>query len=151
MSINLSKKFTLTMSRFFQKIMILDRAEKLCQGVTLSQAYAIGTIQRREILTMNELSQELGLAISTLTRIIDVMVRNEIVCRYHSEQDRRKVNICLTEKGKQLAANLEICGQKFWSKIFDQIPDEKKKEVTDNLNLLLKAIEGVEQVCCNQD
>ena len=145
------ESFSAIMSQCIQKIIALDRAEKVCYGVTISQAYAIGAIHKSEIITMKELSQELGLAISTLTRIIDVLVRDEIVCRNQSDLDRRKVNICLTEKGKYLAEKLRDCGEKFWEKIFEAIPNEKKKEITDNLNLLLKAIEGAEKVCCKKN
>ena len=144
------KSFSSIMSLCIQKIIALDRAEKVCYGVTISQAYTIGAIHKRELITMKELSQELGLAISTLTRILDVLVRDDIVCRYQSQQDRRKVNICLTDKGKDLARKLEECGEKFWSKIFEAIPNKKKQEITDNLSLLLKAIEGAEKVCCTK-
>ncbi len=46
------------MSRFVQKIIVLDRAEKFCYGVTLYHAFVIGTLQRKNILSMNELTQE---------------------------------------------------------------------------------------------
>lgn len=144
---DLASQFIDFMSRFVQKIMAMDRAEKYCYGVTLSQAYVVGTLQRKGILSMNELSQELGLAISTLTRIVDVLVRDEVVCRNPSDQDRRKVCICLTEKGKDLAEKLQACTEQFWSKIFDTIPEENKRQVTENLTRLLKAIEGAEQTC----
>ena len=145
------KSFSDIMSLCIQKIITLDRAEKVCFGLTISQAYTIGAIQKNEILTMKQLSQELGLAISTLTRIVDVLVRDNIVCRNHSEQDRRKVNICLTEKGKDLAEKLKECGKLFWTKIFKTIPEEKRQQLTDNLSLLLKAIEGAEKACCTKN
>jgi DNA-binding MarR family transcriptional regulator len=144
------KSFSSIMSLCIHKIIALDRAEKVCYGVTISQAYTIAAIDKRELITMKELSQELGLAISTLTRTLDVLVRDDIVCRYQSQQDRRKVNICLTDTGKDLARKLEECGEKFWSKIFKDIPGKKKQEITDNLRLLLKAIEGAEKVCCTK-
>ena len=148
MSENLNPQFTEIMSRFVQKIMAMDRAEKYCYGVTLSQAYVIATVQRREILSMNELSNELGLAISTLTRIVDVLVRDEIVCRKLSEQDRRKVCICLTKKGEVLGGKLQDCSEQFWSKIYNTIPEIKQMQVTENLTMLLQAIEDADKTCC---
>jgi DNA-binding MarR family transcriptional regulator len=150
MSENLNLQFIEIMSRFVQKIMAMDRAEKYCYGVTLSQAYVTATVQRRKILSMNELSQELGLAISTLTRIVDVLVRDDIVCRNPSEEDRRKVCICLTEKGKELAGKLQACSEQFWSKIYSMIPAKKQVLVTENLDILLQAIEGAEKNCCTK-
>ena len=148
MNENLNSQFIEIMSRFVQKIMAMDRAEKYCYGVTLSQAYVIGAVQRKEMLSMNELSHELGLAISTLTRIVDVLVRDEIVCRNPSEQDRRKVCLCLTETGKDLAEKLQVCSEQFWSKIYNTITGKQRTQVTENLNMLLQAIEAAEQTCC---
>ena len=140
--------FSTLMNRFIQKILIMDRNEKLCYGVTLSQAYTIGAVYSHETLTMNELSQEMGLAVSTLTRIIDVLVRDNIICREQSATDRRKVMVKLTEKGNELAENLKGCGEQFWQRIFAQLPDTKKKEINEDLILLLRAIEKAESTCC---
>ena len=148
MSEKLNSQFIEIMSRFVQKIMAMDRAEKYCYGVTLSQAYVIDTVQRKEMVSMNELSQELGLAISTLTRIVDVLVRDDIVCRNPSQHDRRKVCICLTEKGKELARKLQNCSEQFWSKIYNAIPEIKQMQVTENLNKLLQAIGDADKTCC---
>lgn len=147
---DLSSQFIEIMSRLVQKILAMDRAEKYCYGVTLSQAYVINSLQRKEILSMNELSQEMGLATSTLTRVVDVLVRDEIVCRNANGQDRRKVCTCLTDRGKELAAKLQACSEQFWSKIFSTLPDEIKKQVPGNLAAILQAIEGAGQTCCSK-
>jgi DNA-binding MarR family transcriptional regulator len=141
-------KLSILMNRFMQKIMMLDRQEKMCQGVTLSQHYVIDTLHRKKVLTMNELSQELGLAVRTLTRIIDVLVRDEIVSRNHSAQDRRKVCIELTEKGKKLAENLKTCAEYFWNAVLKTIPDEKKKAIAEDLKILLSALEQAGDTHC---
>ena len=150
MTENSSSQFIEIMKRFVQKITPLDRAEKYCYGVSLSQAYVIAALQRENILSMNELSQELGLATSTLTRIIDVLVRDDFVCRNASEQDRRKVCICLTKKGKDLATKLQTCSELYWSKIFNTLPEEIKKRIHNDLAMLLHAIESADQTCCTK-
>lgn len=57
----------------------------------------------------------------------------------------------MTEKGKDLAEKLKECGELFWTKIFETIPEEKRQQLTDNLSLLLKAIEGAEKACCTKN
>lgn len=135
------------MGRFIRKILILDRHEKSCHGVTLSQHYAIDALYRKNVLTMNELSRELGLAISTLTRIVDVLTRNGLVSRNQSKQDRRKVCIELTEKGKTLAEELNSYAELFWQDILETIPAEKTPELIEDLKILLKALDGAERPC----
>lgn len=131
-----------------QKIMTLDRQEKMCQGVTLSQHHVIDALARKKRLAMNELSQEVGVAVSTLTRIVDVLVRDGIVARRHSEQDRRKVCIELTEKGAELAETLKQCAEYFWGAVLTTIPHEKKQEISENLRILLHALEQANDSHC---
>lgn len=142
--------FSITMNRLFHKIMVMDRAEKFCYGVTIPQAFTIDILSRRDSVTMNELSLELGVAISTLTRIIDVLARDEIVCRKSCEGDRRKVLICLTEKGRDLAGKLQKCTLQFWAKIFESIPNNKREDISSNLRMLLKALESADKSICSQ-
>ena len=141
MNIKLNVKLSILMSRFMRKMLALDRHDKAYHGVTLTQHYTIEILYRREVLTMNELSRELDLAISTLTRIIDVLVRDGIVSRQSSAQDRRKVCVTLTKKGRNLAERLKSHTEQFWTKIFDAIPYEKKKEIGNNIKTLLEALD----------
>jgi DNA-binding MarR family transcriptional regulator len=138
------------MQLFMQRLIALDRAEKVCHGVTLSQAYTIGTVHKHGEISMNELSQELGLATSTLTRVNDLLVRDGIVCRNACVADRRKVKVCLTEKGKALAVKLNECSQQFWADIIAAIPVNKREQIVESLELLLNALKGVGQGCCQE-
>ena len=142
-------QLAIVMSRFIQRIIILDRNEKACHGVTLSQHYMIDALYRKNILTMNELSKELNLAMSTSTRIIDILVRDGIVSRHPSESDRRKVNITLTEKGREIAEKLNACTQQFWANILNAIPDEKKKQISANMKMMLNALDAAQESCCD--
>lgn len=140
-------RLSILFGRLIHKIIVLDRNEKTCQGVTLSQHYAISILYRKKELTMNALSQELGLAMSTLTRIVDVLVRDEIIQRNPSLTDRRKVLVSLTEKGNKIAKKLESCTHKFWLNIVESIPEEKKPELKENLKMILKALENAVHPC----
>ena len=139
--------FAVHMGRLIQKIMAIDRSNKLHFGVTLTQAYVIGTLNVKKSMSMNELSQELGVAISTLTRIVDVLVRNKWVSRNPSDQDRRKVCVQLTETGKILARKLNIYTEKFWTNVLQSIPDKELNALFDNIKLLNNALDQSTSQC----
>jgi DNA-binding MarR family transcriptional regulator len=143
-----TKLFSNIIKELIHKIIIIDRSEKLCHCVTLTQAFTIGTLYKKNVLTMNELSQELGLALSTLTRIIDILVRDKIVVRKPSDTDRRKVCIELTISGKELAKKLNKTGDNFWNEIFLTLPEDKRDETTSILNMLLDALDKAKEKCC---
>jgi DNA-binding MarR family transcriptional regulator len=58
--------------------------------------------QDPEPLTMGELSQALGVPLSTATRIVDWLVRNGYVERLADPGDRRVVRVALTETGQAM-------------------------------------------------
>ena len=74
MTLRQDLKLSLLLAKLIHRISVLDRDEKACQGITLSQHYTLDALYRKREMTMKELSQELSLAISTLTRIVDILV-----------------------------------------------------------------------------
>ncbi|MCP4136901.1 MAG: MarR family transcriptional regulator [bacterium] len=152
---DLNTEFYSLLSSFIKKIAVVDRNEKYCYGVTLSQCYSIETLSARGALSMNELSADLGIAISTLTRNVDVLERDGVVERKRSSKDRRKVIVELTAKGRELNEKLQSCSIDLTGEILKIIPANKKESVVDCLKLLNEAIsqfEANQQIdtnCCS--
>jgi DNA-binding MarR family transcriptional regulator len=142
------KKFSHLVGELFRKLNLLNRDQKVCYGITLSQCCAIETLEQRGLLSMNELSQYQGVTLSTMTRVVDVLVRDGVVRRESSPGDRRKVCIELTEEGKNLAQKLKKCTEAYTKEILDQIPVNKHGQVVESVELLIKAIESVNPKCC---
>ena len=141
-------KFYLAIDQIMRKLTVLDRSEKFCYGVTISQCYAIETLYKKKSLSMNELSSFLGVAISTLTRILDILFRDGIITRNHSSEDRRKVIIALTDKGTDLAEKLVSCTEKYSREILENIPAGKREDVIACLEIFNSALEKVKNKCC---
>ncbi len=55
---------------------------------------------------MSGIAEKMNMADSTLTGIVDNLVKKKFVERKRTEQDRRVVKICLTEKGIKVFENL---------------------------------------------
>ena len=143
-----NNKFFSEMNQLMRMLTVLDRNELVCYGVTVSQCYTIKALFTKKRLTMNELSSELGLAVSTLTRIIDILVRDEIVIRERSADDRRKIYIKLTEKGKDLAIKLRECSENYMMEILEYIPVEKRTVIVDSLEMINNAVISAKDRCC---
>src|SRR5512140_1304112 len=61
-------------------------------------------VQRETPPTMSELSAELGIPMSSATRMADWLVRAQIVERCNDAHDRRIVRLCVTDGGRELLA-----------------------------------------------
>jgi DNA-binding MarR family transcriptional regulator len=77
-------------------------------GLTGPQLVVVKLLEPVGRLSLSELSWRIRARNSTVTGIIDRMEREDLVSRRRSLEDRRVVNIELTEKGKRLAAEIRI-------------------------------------------
>lgn len=142
-------RYSFLMGQIIRKLNLLNKDQKVCYGLTIPQCYTVETLGQKGKLTMNELSSELGTAISTVTRVVDLLVRDGIVGRSENPKDRRKVCIELTEKGRELEQKLKKCSEDNAREILNAIPKEKRENILESLELLNQAVEQVKKRCCN--
>lgn len=66
--------------------------------------YNVGIVLLRHEtpVTMGELSREMGISLSTSTRVVDWMVNNGFVQRLSDPDDRRVVRVALTDAGRDI-------------------------------------------------
>jgi DNA-binding MarR family transcriptional regulator len=119
----------------------LERSGKCCHGVTLSQCHTLDLLFKKGDLTMNELSRQMGLAKSTMTRIVNNMVREGWIEQVKNQQDRRLVNVRLTQKGKKMAETLGVSSQEYVQRILKHIPSERIPQVVESLKWIVKSVE----------
>jgi DNA-binding MarR family transcriptional regulator len=141
-------QFSWLIVQLFRKLNLLNRDQKVCYGITLSQCCAIETLEQTGLLSMNKLSHYQGVTLSTMTRIVDVLVRDGVLQRVSNPGDRRKVCIELTESGQELAGKLKKCTEDYTKEILEQIPLARRSQVIESMGLLVRAIEAANPRCC---
>jgi len=130
-----------------RKLGLLNESEMSCCGVTMAQCHAIVEIGREKDISLNKLSELLNLDNSTLSRTVNNLVNANLVTRELDSQDRRYVTISLTNDGKKIYEDIETGMNTYFKGIFGSIPDSKKEQVMESLEILLEAIDKSE--CCN--
>jgi DNA-binding MarR family transcriptional regulator len=142
------RKFREILNLAYQRFNALQRGEKRCFGVTMSQCMALETLHREGPMPVRELSQRLGLDTSTVTRLVDVLVRDGMAQRARDEAgDRRRVFVSLSETGCELAGRLECCADDYCERILEGIPAEQREDVFQALQLLVQAIDDLPATC----
>jgi len=130
---------------FVHLFSIVDKKEKARHRATISQCYALRSIKESikdyKGITMKQLSDNMGLATSTMTRNIDKMVKIGYLERIRGELDRRQVLIRLTGKGKELVKNIHESERYFTLKVVNEIPETEWDNVLHSMNLLLRAFQ----------
>lgn len=71
-------------------------------GITVPQFTALQVLINDGDMTIGELSQQMDLACSTITDLIDRMEKNELVKREKDQKDKRVVRVVVLEKGHDI-------------------------------------------------
>jgi DNA-binding MarR family transcriptional regulator len=82
-----------------QRDAFFDRALKPAD-LNLAQWRSLAIIRRLEVCTMSQLARYSTVERTTLTRAVDQLVGRGLVARWTPEQDRRQVNLSLTDQGE---------------------------------------------------
>jgi DNA-binding MarR family transcriptional regulator len=135
-------------SQLIRKLKLLDKDQKICYGLTMQQCYTIETLGQKNPQTMNALSQLLGVSISTMTRVVNILVRDGIVERVTTPEDRRKVWVELTTVGNDLEVKLKKCSYDYINELMTHIPSDKRGILLESLELINNAIDKVNKRCC---
>jgi DNA-binding MarR family transcriptional regulator len=93
-------------------------------------------------LSLSELSERIRAQNSTVTGIIDRMVRENLVVRERSKEDRRVVFIRLTPKGRKLAQDITVEPMEIFRSALE---DLSAAEVRDLVKILGKVAKKVRQ------
>ena len=101
--------------------------------LTLSQIILISSIPIDGI-DMTTLSIKIGVDNSTLTRLIDILIKNGIVNKDRNTKDRRSFIVSITKKGELLQSKIEKEIDSFVSKLFEKTSVEDQEELKKNLS-----------------
>lgn len=125
---------------------LLEKSEASCCGTTIAKCHAIVEIGRGNRVSLNELADILGLDKSTMSRTINNLVEDDLVIRETHPEDRRYITIELTDKGKEVYRTIEKSMELYYQSIFKSIPQDKREQVLESLQLLTDAVK--QNKCC---
>ncbi|RLC46058.1 MAG: MarR family transcriptional regulator [Candidatus Cloacimonadota bacterium] len=84
-----------------------------------------------EPICMNDLSEEMKVSHSRITRIIDTLVRKKLVRRFPSKRDRRSWLAEITEKGKKANKQTMSDFMNLQQDLIKRLPDDKAEDIYD--------------------
>jgi DNA-binding MarR family transcriptional regulator len=116
-------------------------------GVTASQGYTLLALPEQGGLTMNELSSAMGLANSTMTRMLDNLVGKKLASREHDESDRRIVRVGLTAEGRKVRRAFSEGKRQVVKAVLAQIGGGEQEAILEALRTLSAAVEAVMEQC----
>jgi len=144
--------FTDSMQRQIYKLLrSFESCDTQClarYGVTAAQGTALLAFPEESSVSMNELSQTMGLANSTMTRMVDQLVAKGLARRRQGDEDRRVVRVALTAQGQGLQRTLEEARRELLRRILGDIKEGEWPTVLHSLEKLNGAVEKVMKGFC---
>ncbi len=132
--------FSRRMSDLIRRLQLLERESKSDVGVTLPQAHAIHSLMDAGSLRMQELAADLGLAQSTVTRLVTPLKRMGLLDRRPDSKDGRATRAFLTEKGMILVDALLRVDRELYDGLLARLPENRRAEVVAAVELLHEAV-----------
>ncbi|MFH1339450.1 MAG: MarR family transcriptional regulator [Candidatus Omnitrophota bacterium] len=106
--------------------------------VTTSQMVTLIRIYEKATTRLGNLSREMRVSPPTITGVVDRLVRNGYLRRTQDEEDRRAVNVGLTDKGKKFVEKILSEINKRWYKILARLTEEERENY---LRILKRIVE----------
>lgn len=127
-------------SRFYNRFE--QMAASCCGGISVSQCTVL-----QELATgpqsVSKLANQARLSVSAMTRVIDGLKAKGYVDRSRSEQDRRRVDVHLTDSGRAEAERLRGLTTAVVAGLMAAIPSDQQPQLVSSMRVLRTAMDSV--------
>lgn len=96
---------------------------------SISQLKVLMILSHEESFKMKDITEELGIANSSATELIDKLIKEELVERFRKADDRRVVRVKLTEKGRTFIDEMKELKKKVWRSMIEKSDEEDREDL----------------------
>ena len=97
-------------------------------------------VKRFNPSTLKELANRQGVALPTMSKIVDELQKRSLIIRAQSKEDARQRWIVPTQKGIQQLKTAEQENEDFWNQRVAKLSKQDLTQLSESLDMLLKTI-----------
>lgn len=122
-------------------------------GLDLSfqQWVALKVVRDGKVSNAGELARELGITTGATTRMIDLLEARGLLARHRGADDRRVVQVAITEAGRAVVLTLQEHVVSSWNEVLADFSQQEADILVGLLTRLLAAAERVAFVNANEE
>ena len=124
--------------RIFERIL----AQRKIDAFNGAQGRILYVLWQKDDIPISELSRETGLAMTTLTSMLDRMEATGLVRRDRGDTDRRKILISLTDNAKTLKDDYDEVTREIGDIYYKGFSEEEIRQFEGYLRRILANVEG---------
>jgi len=110
--------------------------QTLCCGVTSAQCHVLLELADRGASNLIELSKQLRLDSSTLSRTVDSLVRAGYIDRVVDPMNRRYVQLGLTARGRRKVESIARSCNRLYRSLLREVPGDMQGALVESVRLL---------------
>ncbi|NLO21727.1 MAG: MarR family transcriptional regulator [Syntrophomonadaceae bacterium] len=129
--------------RLGRKLLSVDKFDAACCGMTVGQCRMLQEIGKHSHISIKQLAENFKLDKSTVSRIVDSLVKEGWVVRRPDTMDRRCLVLNLSQRGEETLYNLTTQISNYYQSVLEAIPALQRDQLIESLELLLKALDKV--------
>jgi MarR family transcriptional regulator, organic hydroperoxide resistance regulator len=129
-----------TVQKFVRLFGVLEQNVTPCGfNLSASQVFALQELENKT-LTIGDLADLLFLERSTVSRLVDSLVKGGFVNRHLNETNRREVLVSLTEKGERSLKQVREQSIQFYGAILKGISEVEQRQILNGFKLFNDAL-----------
>ena len=104
--------------------------------LSIPQFRTLRFIQRNPDSSLSDLSDHLGLTLPSVSKLVDGLVKQELISRQESASDRRRITLVLTKSGESIVNSARASALANLAKILSCLSNEELKTIHQAMELL---------------
>ncbi len=134
-------------NRFYTNILGLLDKHILDSPYSLTEVRILLEIKKMKDCTANKLTAKLSIDRGYMSRVLKRFENDKLIAKESSVSDRRRAMLYLTQKGKDILAELESRSDKQVKKLIGHLSDDEQQKLVDSMKYIKESLlEGVNPV-----
>lgn len=127
------------------KFMKISRLNSKKAQLTLPQAWALQVISMQKGISPKEISSYSGTTLPSITDLLDGLTALDYIYRIRSNEDRRRVEISISEKGKERLMRFQKMQQSMTEKLEKSLNNEDMNAFSRIVSTMVKVLITMEK------
>ncbi len=128
------------MPRFMQEALKRMSKPLAAGNITMPQMVILSFLKVNDRCKMKDIAKALSITTSAVTGHVDRMIKLNLLKRIPSAEDRRVINIEMTEKAKKIIDNIEKTRYKMIMEMFSKLTSIERKRYLETIKKLYRIL-----------
>ena len=112
--------------------------EKRTDSLSMVQFRTLAFVEANQGASLSDASTAIGLSLPSMSKLVDALVNQGYLQRDMHGEDRRRIRLSLTGKGKSELDESYRHTQSYFENKFAEITEDERKQIAESMNLMNK-------------